>query len=365
MRILIISNIKENGYGESTRPYFIGKGLANLGHKVLHVCERNGREGSGISFMNTEWLTTPFSFLNRVVNFFSLYIQTNLFRPDIIYVHQLNNWTWSRLSRALPKSPRVYDSHTSSYFEHKMFGSTGLGLQTTFDREKKAVTEPELVITVSKETKTILSELYEVAKGRIVVVKNATQIKPVTKLAHPKNAKFICTSVLPIDGFPSNNMALDMLLDVAARTEKQDPNITFVVIGGGKKPTPKSNNVRYTGFVENFEEEILQSDICLGTYPETAVCGGVRNKICDFLALGQAIISTPEGMRGFDDCIASKNYIQASTASEFVDQIIRLKNNPDLVIKLKKESLTVGKKYQWENRALEVERLFKVLLRTK
>ncbi|MCF8460055.1 MAG: glycosyltransferase family 4 protein [Flavobacteriales bacterium] len=361
MRILIVSNIKENGYGESTRPYFIGNGLADLGHKILHVCEKSGREGNRVAFFRRDSLKTPFAFLDRILNPLWFLIRVNIFRPDVIYVHQLNNWNWVRLSRALPKSLRVYDSHTSVYFEHGHFGATGDRHEITFVREQNAVSEPDRVITVSSETKKILSELYAVADEKISIVKNATQIRPIGEPVFPTNAKFICTSVLPIDGFPSNDMALEMLLEIAAQTEAIDPNITFVVIGGGKKPEPQSNNVLYTGFVEDFETEILKSNICLASYPEKAVCGGVRNKVCDFMALAQAIVSTTEGMRGFDDAIAGTDYVLANTPEEFVSEILRLKKDSDRIQQLKLRSLVLGKKYQWSNRVKEVEAIFESL----
>jgi len=362
LRILIVSNIKENGYGESTRPYFIGNGLAELGHEILHVCEKSGRENKRVAFFRRDSLRTSIAFLDKTVNSLWFLIRVTLFRPDVIYVHQLNNWNWVRLSRALPKTLRVYDSHTSVYFEHGHFGATGDRHQVTFVREQNAVSEPDHVITVSAETKKILSNLYQVKDERISIVKNATQIRPIKEPVFPTNAKFICTSMLPIDGFPSNDMALEMLLEVASLTEAVDPDIIFVVIGGGKKPEPKSNNVHYTGFVEDFEAEILKSNLCLATYPEKAVCGGVRNKVCDFFALGQAIVSTSEGMRGFDDAVAGADYILANTPSEFVNEIVRLRNDYKKVKELKLRSLVLGKKYQWSHRAKEVATLFESLM---
>ena len=354
LRILVVSNIKENGYGESTRPMFIGNGLADLGHDILHVCEKSGKGKSRVAFMNKDPLETGISIIDRAFNFAWLFIKVRLFSPDVIYVHQLNNWLWVRLSRALPKVPMVYDAHTSVYYEHQNFGADEKGQQITFAREKSAILESDLVITVSFETRTILSEIYNQPESKFHIVKNATQLIPIQKIPRPSNERFICTSVLPIDGFPSNDMALAMLLDIAAEVELKDPKILFVVIGGGTKPSPKSSNVLYTGFIDDFEGEILKSDICLATYPKGAVCGGVRNKVCDFLALGQAIISTPEGMRGFDDCRPSVDYIEAINEAAFVKSIILLSQKPNELQELRTQALARGHKYQWSERATEV-----------
>lgn len=340
---------------------FIGDGLSDIGHEILHVCDKSGKGKSRVAFMSKDSLESGISILDRAFNFAWLFVRVRLFKPDVIYVHQLNNWMWVRLSRALPKVPRVYDAHTSVFYEHQNFGADEEGQQITFDREKSAVIESDLVITVSSETSKILSEIYNKPESKLHIVKNATQIIPIRKILSPKNERFICTSVLPIDGFPSNDMALEMLLDIAAEVESEDSSILFVVIGGGTKPLPKSGNVLYTGFIEDFEDEILKSDICLATYPDGAVCGGVRNKICDFLALGQAIVSTPEGMRGFDDCHPQVDYFKAINQAEFVSAILHLSKNREELEQFRINALSRGNTYQWSERAKEVESIFQSL----
>jgi glycosyltransferase involved in cell wall biosynthesis len=262
------------------------------------------------------------------------------------------------LSKALPNAARVYDSHTSVYFEHGHFGASESGQKVTFERERNAIKEADHVITVSKETKEYLMRTYKADNESITIVKNATQLNPIDRPVHPANQRFTCSIILPIDGFESNSMALKMLLSVAQETEKTDPEIRFVVIGGGDKPDPKSQNVYYTGFVPDLGAEILKSDVCLNTYPKDAVCGGTRNKVCDYLVLGQPIISTKEGMRGFDDCVPGEDYILANDVKATVSKILELKNNPDRLIKLRFKALTKGIDYQWSKKAKEVLKVF-------
>jgi hypothetical protein len=37
MKICIVSNYKKNGYGESSRPYFLSVNLLKQGHRTLNI----------------------------------------------------------------------------------------------------------------------------------------------------------------------------------------------------------------------------------------------------------------------------------------------------------------------------------------
>ena len=50
MKICIVSNYKKNGYGESSRPYFLSVNLLKQGHRILHLCEHEGKE-DGIEYI--------------------------------------------------------------------------------------------------------------------------------------------------------------------------------------------------------------------------------------------------------------------------------------------------------------------------
>lgn len=361
MRVLIVSNIKPNGYGESTRPHSLGQRLVELGHKVLHVCQKDGVE-SNTRFVAYNPETSDW--LQHFRMFFRLLVSTHLFRPDIIYVHQLNNWTWVRLSKALPKAIRVFDAHTSVFMEHSHFNPDSVGLLTTKIREQNALTEADHIIAASAETKEFFLQNFKVIPEKITVVKNATNLKPLTQL--PKEgplSEFTCSAVLPQDGFESNRLALGLFLDVAKETQQLDPTISFKVIGGGKMPEPKSDNVMFTGFVDDLETAVKTSNVCLVTYPSKAVCGGARNKVCDFLAMGRPIISTTEGMRGLNDCMAGDDYVLAETVSDFAHAIVRLKNTPSERLGFAKKSLKMGSEYQWSKRGDEVLATFDNLLK--
>lgn len=328
----------------------------------MHICNRSGVH-DGMRFIDFDPDKALGSTLYRIGKFAELLFWSRTFNPDIIYVHQLNNWNWFRLSRALPKgSVTVYDAHTSVYLENASFTPEANGLPIVRSRENTVFREAQHIITVSKETKHFIESEFGLVPEKVTVVKNATTIKPLSCISTSVKKPVVCIAVLPQDGFHSNTLALHLLLQIALEMEMVDPNIIFKVTGGGTKPEPQSSNVVYTGYVDDFEGELKNADICLVPYPKEAVCGGVRNKVCDFMALGKVIVSSTEGMRGFDDCSENVEFLKAETAKEFVDAIIRLKDDDRLRKKLAENALKKSYRYQWPNRADEVLSTFEKLL---
>lgn len=270
------------------------------------------------------------------------------------------------MSKALPATFSVYDAHTSVLLEHTSFNPKNLeGNEITKTREALALQESDACITVSKETKSFLVNEFAVPPSKVTVVKNATGITPLPTVSEIRSKRLTCAAVLPQDGFKSNTLALEFLLDVAALMELSEPTVVFKVIGGGKMLEPKSKNVVFTGYVQEFEKEIMEADICLVTYPSEAVCGGVRNKVCDFMALGKPIISTSEGMRGFDDCKETVEFVRAESPDEFVKEILHLKKDSQKRLQLGQSALNRSHNYQWPKRAEEVLATFERLLKNE
>ncbi|HLP19727.1 MAG TPA: glycosyltransferase, partial [Chitinophagales bacterium] len=187
-------------------------------------------------------------------------------------------------------------------------------------------------------------------------------IVPITERHSTTNPEFICLATLPQDGFPSNEMALEMLQQIAIETYKQNEQIKFYVVGGGKMPVAKSPNIVYTGYVENLRATILQADICLMPFPPDAVCGGARNKFCDYIALGKAVVTTTEGLRGMEVLQDEVNCIVAEDVVTSAAKINALAGNREKLRTIEQGVLQVKGYYNWEERARHVETIFKQLL---
>jgi hypothetical protein len=368
MKICIVSNYRKNGYGESSRPYFLSINLHKQGHQILHLCEHEGNE-DGIEYMKVQtWVWEP-SFIKRIITFMYLFYKVRTFGPDVIYMHQFNNARWALASRVMPKVKFVFDAHTSLYFEAR-----GLTPEKTDDIERVKNIERDIcqktdaIIAASEETRQILQEAYSLPGDKLYVVGNATYISPVTEAektvanSTPRSS-FTCLATLPFDGFLSNELALARLFEIAALVQDKI-NIKFVVLGGGQKPVAPTANIIYAGYVPDLRKEILAADICLMPYPDNAVCGGARNKFCDFIALGKVVVSSPEGMRGMQALEPGKNCLVANNKNEFATQIIELSESVNKVRALENEVFKMREYYNWKDRAGLVAGIFKKLLDT-
>jgi hypothetical protein len=372
MKICILSNANRSHYGVFTRPNFLAQGLTNLGHKVIHI---RSYEGSGSfikQFLHEEGLIkiSFYKNLKKLVNRIRIICIIFIFNPQIIYSHETDNGIRNLyLKNIFIKAKYIYDAHTSIYYECKYLENFGDKLLRKIKNvEGEVYNQAYHIITVSKETKDFLKECYQVEDKKISIIKNATYIRSGTKINkleisrlinyyNIKHDAYICLAVLPTVGFKSNDLALTFLYDIAIKIEKLDKNILFMVIGGGKKPAAKSDNVLLTGFVDDYIAHLDLADICLASFPVNAVCGGTRNKICDFFALGKPIISTKEGMRGFDDALPFEHYILADSIDDFVSKILYFKKHKNELNAFKHKVLELSRYYQWDVKSRELNDL--------
>ena len=366
MKICFVSNYKKNGYGESTRPYYLSRNLLRQGHSILHLCDHAGFE-DGIEYIKIDpWGWEP-RFMKRLLGFISLGLKVRAFNPDVVYMHQFNSARWALASRTLAARKFVFDAHTSVYFE-SLHAKTKVqaNIERIKNAEQQVCLKADYIISASEETKNILQTSYGLPNEKLFVVGNATNMVPVTEnelAATKKNpSEFICTATLPFDGFFSNELALEYLFEIAALVQAKTDKVKFVVLGGGDKPAPPTTNIIYKGYVPDLRREILESDICLMPYPEEAVCGGARNKFCDFVALGKVVVSSPEGMRGMQALEDGKNCIVAQDKFAYAGKIIALFESAEKLRALEAEVMKVKNAFNWQDRALEVNQIFKKIL---
>ena len=78
----------------------------------------------------------------------------------------------------------------------------------------------------------------------------------------------------------------------------------------------------YTGYVKDLPAYLNLADICIAPYPPQAVCGGTRDKVCEYLACGKPIVATKEAMRGFDDALPGEHYLLAADEHDFVAKLM-------------------------------------------
>jgi len=86
----------------------------------------------------------------------------------------------------------------------------------------------------------------------------------------------------------------------------------------------KYSNIRFTGRVEDIRPIFNASDVYVAPFEETH---GSKLKIAEAMAMGMAIVSTPEGIRGFP-LVDGKSVLVAHNNEQFASHTVSLLNDP-------------------------------------
>lgn len=89
----------------------------------------------------------------------------------------------------------------------------------------------------------------------------------------------------------------------------------------------KNTSIKTHGFVEDVRPYIDNANIYLCPITDG---GGTKLKILDALAMGKALISTPIACEGID-VSNGENVLFASSPQDFLDQVDKIYNNPDMI----------------------------------
>jgi glycosyltransferase involved in cell wall biosynthesis len=93
----------------------------------------------------------------------------------------------------------------------------------------------------------------------------------------------------------------------------------------------KKSKIKVMGRVPNICDIVHQWDAFLCPLRSGA---GVKNKILQCLALGVPVIATPLSLEGLINICVDEHLLVASTTQEFTEQLGKLKNDPELSLKL-------------------------------
>lgn len=346
-----------NFYGQSTRPYYIGRFLAEMGTKVIHVCLRPPTERSkNISFLAL-WGNRPMKILSGIVASPRIF----LFRPDVIYVHQFG--AFAKLGIVIAKvlrKPLVLDVHGSPTQERLARpSSVEADLFSKERAEREAYAVANRIIVVSAELKSFLKTWFGVPEERIVIVPNGVDVGSFRRKVrhyrlsntrhrlHLRKCSKLIVFTCPRDVFPSNEIALNWFLRVMEIVESRRHDVTCLILGGGNIIPTRSKAVAFTGFVDDLHALLSNSDVCVLPYPSEAICGGVRNKALEYFAAGKPVVSTSEGMRGIVGAVSGIHYLLADNPPDFANQIILLLSRRSLSRRIGLNGKKLMEHYDW------------------
>lgn len=109
--------------------------------------------------------------------------------------------------------------------------------------------------------------------------------------------------------------------------QKEFPNVELLVAGNFKPEAQvefkQYSHVCFTGRVEDIRPYFNDSDVFVAPFEETH---GSKLKIAEAMAMGMSIVSTPEGIRGFE-LVDGESVLIAHTKEQFAEQIVSLLRN--------------------------------------
>ncbi len=231
-------------------------------------------------------------------------------------VYQIDSFSlYGLIRKRLAGKKLIYASHNVELDWHKpiiqscFFSAPALRYLEKLEGE--LCRRASLVTTISRQDKKRFSQLYNIDSSKILSIPmgyNPFQPLDLLKLKFPNKIKEKYS--IPTSGkvvlfcgsdFYANQEALRYMTKEIIPF--LDDNIIVILLGTigqyFKKRYPQGfRNSIALGFVENIQEIYSVSDLAIN--PMTSG-SGANVKIIDYLAAGLEIISTPFGMRGYDD----------------------------------------------------------------
>ncbi len=357
MKICLISSVDMSMVdGSTVRPLNISENLADFGCEILHICFKSPQEHKkGISYVikyNKDANT-----LKKLSSILKFYKEVKKFSPDVIYAHQIFNATIAIPLKYLLIRPLVYDEHGSAALHAHPNKKNMLW-------EKIVSKIADKIIVAAEDVKEIFIARYGVPTEKIKTIENGSNtelFKPMgkdTKLKeklslvdNDKIVVFTCPRTAP-----ANYKALEYFFNIVPKVENKVKNIKFVIIGGGPQLDPPSHNIIYTGFVHDLASFINLGDVCIAPYPASSICGtaGAKNKTIEYFACGKLVISTEEGIRGFDDAVPDRDFLLALDSDDFVDKVVTALLDEKLSKKLGENARKLSLRYDWTHLSKDV-----------
>lgn len=132
-----------------------------------------------------------------------------------------------------------------------------------------------------------------------------------------------------MDYFPNIEGALWFVDHVLPRIRKERPDIRFYIVGNRPakelEALRKMEGIHVTGFVEDIRDYIAMADVCV---VPLRIARGIQNKVLEAMAMGKAVVTTPEGFEGIDVRPGSALAV-AGDPDAFAQAILDLVRNPE------------------------------------
>lgn len=297
----------------------------------------------------------------------------SLLNPKIVVKEQLNcdiiqvegpylfNWVYKQAIKNPLRKPIVLVEHNVEYQRER---SIRRKLCSFFsirivEMEKLAVRYADAIFTVSERDAEILKSLYDIDKRKVHIIPNGVdpnkfypvseavkvQIKGLLNFSGKKIVLFSGSLCQP------NIEAVKVIQGIAEQMERED--VVFLVSGSVGEKFRKTQNVVFTGYVEDILPYFQMADVAIN--PVTSG-SGTNLKMLEYLACGLPTITTEFGARGLE---VGKKHVIIAPLESFPEKILELLGDEVLSRRLSENGKKlVEEKYTWSRIADKVSRIY-------
>ena len=216
----------------------------------------------------------------------------------------------------------------------------------------RSLSKASKVLVSNLPSKEIMKSYYKIDEERISIVPNGVDLSFFkTKKRDPNKIVF--------SGVMYHHRGLDVLLDAAPKIVKEIPETKLVLLGDGPemkklkeivKQKNLDSNVEFKGWIDrkDIPEHLSNASIGIGPLRRTTVTeNALPIKVLEYMASSLPIIAKTGTLP--DDVLKDdENGWFVENSSELYEKIIKLEQNPELVEKMGKNSLSMVQKFSWE-----------------
>jgi len=216
----------------------------------------------------------------------------------------------------------------------------------------RSLSKASKILVSNLPSKEIMKSYYKIGEEKIAIVPNGVDLSFFkTKNRDPNKIVF--------SGVMYHHRGLDVLLDAVPKIVKEIPGTKLVLLGDGPemkklkeivKQKNLDSNVEFKGWIDrkDIPEHLSNASIGIGPLKRTIVTeNALPIKVLEYMASSLPIIAKI-GTLPEDVLKDNENGWFVENSSELCEKIIKLEQNPELVEKMGKNSLSMVQKFSWE-----------------
>ena len=251
------------------------------------------------------------------------------------------------------RKPVIWDTHDGNYLVYcQLLNNSSIYTRLNLFFEKYIGHIAKVIIVPSELDKQFYHEQNYKYKNKVKVISSGIDFSVIEKINEDKiflrkklglaSEKKILISGRSND-FPPNKEAAFWINDELAQALKKGfKDIQIIITGFGAVPQNIHPIVTFAGYVQDYYEHILASDVCLVPYNMNT---GISTKLIDYLACGRPTITTTEVVRLFPELVDGQSVVVARDRKEFIEKTIAILNNPELGEKIGANGREIIKRY--------------------